>query len=193
MARASFIVAAAAAMFCTAPPLHAQGWLGETVPWQFQTSADRANRALVNDMVEKKKGGYYDAFKSTYITNIDRQVNCNFQPTAAGNSNSSDQSSRVASPDTTATSGTSATSAGSQYQSTDNLGRGGVANNNQGNSGTITSGVQGSPSTTTLAPINSDHSNGQLDMQIAQNNSGNQSTSVSGSSACQFGAGGAIN
>lgn len=192
MARASFIFASAA-MLCAATTVHAQGWLGETVPWQFQSSADRANRALVNDMVEKKKGGYYEAFKSTYITNIDRQVNCNFQPTSAGNSNSSDQASRVASPDTTATSTSSASSLGSQYQSSDNLGRGGVSNNTQGNSGTITSGVDGSPSTTTTAPINSDRSAGQLDMQISQSNSGNQSTSVSGSSACQFGAGGSIN
>ncbi|MGE8321383.1 MAG: hypothetical protein ACN6O3_21745 [Comamonas sp.] len=192
MTRAPFLFTTAA-LLCMAPAIHAQGWLGETVPWQFQTSADRANRALVNDLVEKKKGGYYDSFRSTYITNIERQVNCNFQPTAAGNSNSSDQASRVASPDTTATSGNSASSLGSQYQSTDNLGRGGVSNNTQGNSGAISSGVQGSPSSTTMAPINSDHSSGQQDMQIAQNNSGSQTTSVSGSSACQFSAGGAIN
>jgi len=184
---------AATALLCLGPALHAQGWLGESTPWQFQSSADKANRALINDLVEKKKGGYYDAFKSTYITNIERQVNCNFQPTSAGNSNAAEQASRVASPDTTATTGTSASSLGSQYQSTDNLGRGGVATNDQANSGTITSGVQDSPSTTTLAPINSEHSDGQLDMQIAQTNSGSQTTSVSGSSACQFGNGGAIN
>ncbi|MBB6578148.1 hypothetical protein HNP33_002228 [Comamonas odontotermitis] len=172
---------------------HAQGWLGESVPWQFQTSADRANRALVNDLVEKKKGGYYDAFKSTYITNIERQVNCNFQPTSAGNSSAADQANNVASPVTNASSGTSASSTGSSSESRDNLGRGGVTNNNQSNSGPITSGVQGSPSTTTTAPINSDRSNGQQDMQVAQNNSGSQTTNVSGSSACQFSSSGAIN
>lgn len=173
--------------------VHAQGWLGESVPWQFQTSADRANRALVNDLVEKKKGGYYDAFKSTYITNIERQVNCNFQPTSAGNSSAADQANNVASPVTNASSGTSASSTGSSSESRDNLGRGGVSNNNQSNSGPITSGVQGSPSTTTTAPINSDRSNGQQDMQVAQNNSGNQTTNVNGSSACQFSSSGAIN
>lgn len=183
----------AASLWCAAPVTHAQGWLGETVPWQFQTSADRANRALVNDLIEKKQGGYYDAFKSTYITNIDRQVNCNFQPTSAGNSNSSNQDSRVASPDTVASSGTAAASTGSQNASSDNLGRGGVATNTQGNSGAITSGIQGSPSTTGTGPINSGAAQGQLDMQIAQNNSGTQSTTVSGSSACQFSAGGALN
>lgn len=192
MTRAPFILACAA-LLGAAPAVHAQGWLGETVPWQFQTSADRANRALVNDLIEKKKGGYYDSFQSTYITNIGRQVNCNFQPTSAGNSNSSNQASRVASPDVNASTGNSASSLGSEYQSSDNLGRGGVASNSQSNSGAISSGVQGSPSTTTLAPINSDHSSGQLDMQVAQNNSGSQTTSVSGSSACQFGASGAIN
>ncbi|MGF6211272.1 hypothetical protein [Comamonas sp. 4034] len=173
--------------------VHAQGWLGESVPWQFQTSADRANRALVNDLVEKKKGGYYDAFKSTYITNIERQVNCNFQPTSAGNSSAADQANNVASPVTNASSGTSASSTGSSSESRDNLGRGGVSNNSQSNTGPITSGVQGSPSTTTTAPINSDRSNGQQDMQVAQNNSGNQTTNVNGSSACQFSSSGAIN
>ena len=183
----------AAALLSAAASSHAQGWLGESVPWQFQTSADRANRALVNDLVEKKKGGYYDAFRSTYITNIERQVNCNFQPTSAGNSSAADQANNVASPVTNASSGTSASSTGSSSESRDNLGRGGVANNNQSNSGPISSGVQGSPSTTTTAPINSDRSNGQQDMQVAQNNSGSQTTNVSGSSACQFSSSGAIN
>ncbi len=183
----------AVGLLTAATQAHAQGWLGESVPWQFQTSADRANRALVNDLVEKKKGGYYDAFKSTYITNIERQVNCNFQPTSAGNSSAADQANNVASPVTNASSGTSASSTGSSSESRDNLGRGGVANNNQSNSGPISSGVQGSPSTTTTAPINSDRSNGQQDMQVAQNNSGSQTTNVSGSSACQFSSSGAIN
>ena len=111
MTRAPFILACAA-LLGAAPAIHAQGWLGETVPWQFQTSADRANRALVNDLIEKKKGGYYDSFQSTYITNIERQVNCNFQPTSAGNSNSSNQASRVASPDVNASTGNSASSRG---------------------------------------------------------------------------------
>ena len=183
----------AAALLAATTQAGAQGWLGESVPWQFQTSADRANRALVNDLVEKKKGGYYDSFKSTYITNIDRQINCNFQPTSAGNSSSTDQANSVASPQTNASSGTSANSTGSSNQSSDNLGRGGnTASNNQSNTGTISSGVSGSPSTTTTAPINSDHANGHQDMQVAQNNSGHQTTSVSGSTGCSF-ASGALN
>ncbi len=184
----------ATALLAAASGAHAQGWLGESTPWQFQTSADRANRALVNDLVEKKKGGYYDSFKSTYITNIDRQVNCNFQPTSAGNSSATDQANNVASPDVNASAGNSASSLGSEHSSTDNLGRGGNStSNNQSNTGAITSGVDGSPSSTTMAPINSANSNGQQDMQVAQNNSGSQTTSVSGSSACQFSSSGAIN
>lgn len=183
----------ATALFAAGTSAQAQGWLGESTPWQFQSSADRANRALVNDLVEKKKGGYYDAFKSTYITNIDRQVNCNFQPTSAGNSSATDQNSQVASPQLDVSAGNDASSAGSSSQSSDNLGRGGVANNNQSNSGAISSGIDGSPSSNTMAPINSDNAHGSQDMQVAQNNSGNQSTSVSGSSACNFASGGAIN
>lgn len=40
-------------IFCVAGMTHAQGWMSEGVPWQFQTSADRANKAAVNDMLEK--------------------------------------------------------------------------------------------------------------------------------------------
>ena len=171
---------------------HAQGWLSETVPWQFQTSADHANKALVNDIIEKKKGGYYNAFQSTYITNIDRQVNCNFQPTSAGNSNANSQDSRVSSPEASSAAGNTATSQGNSSQSSDNLGRGGVANNDQTNAGAISSGVSGSPSSSTMAPINAGYGEGTVGNQTSQNNGGNQTTSVADSSACAF-AGGSLN
>ncbi|MDB5575232.1 MAG: hypothetical protein JWR80_408 [Bradyrhizobium sp.] len=31
---------------------------GESLGWQFKTSADRANQAAVLDLIEKRRGGY---------------------------------------------------------------------------------------------------------------------------------------
>jgi hypothetical protein len=45
--------------------------VGENYAWQFPTTADKLNRALIQDIIEKKRGGYYSP--PTYITNIDRQ------------------------------------------------------------------------------------------------------------------------
>ena len=62
-----FAATLAAAVLLNAPAALANGWF-ESRPWQFQTSADRANNALLLDMIERKRGGFYDGF-STTITN----------------------------------------------------------------------------------------------------------------------------
>ncbi len=68
----------------------ANGWY-ESRPWQFDTSADKANKAAVLDMIERKKGGYYDGFSTTINnnnysnTNIGTQINCNNVADAVGN------------------------------------------------------------------------------------------------------------
>ncbi|WP_372988420.1 hypothetical protein [Marinobacter sp.] len=58
----------------------ANGYL-ENRSWQFQTSADKANKAFVLDIIEKKQGGFYDGFNVTNTNNITNnigmQVNCN--------------------------------------------------------------------------------------------------------------------
>ena len=69
-----------------ATPTLSNGLL-ENRPWQFQTSADKANKSVVLDLIERKKGGYYDGF-NTYVTNntnIGSQVNCNNNANATGN------------------------------------------------------------------------------------------------------------
>ena len=33
--------------------------VGENYAWQFQTSADKVNQAVIQDMIQKKKSGYY--------------------------------------------------------------------------------------------------------------------------------------
>lgn len=106
-------------MLCATSLAQAQGWTSEGVPWQFQSSADRVNKAVVNDMLEKKKGGYYDAFQvhNQYATTIERQVNGNFTPSSSGNASSLGQEASASSPNASGSSGNTS-GAGNQVTAT---------------------------------------------------------------------------
>lgn len=147
---------------------------GESLAWQFKTSADRANQAAIRDLIEKRRGGYYAA--PIYTTNIARQVNCSINATATGNSGA--QTALANSPTVTG-----ATSTATGNANTTSVGDGHTANSvdsDQHNSGAVASGVTGGTSAnvhgTVWQALNSD-----------QNNSGNQSAAVRGSNACAFG------
>ncbi len=84
-ARLRIVFAILAAPVLLAAPAHANNY-GESYGWQFKTSADRANQALVLDLMEKRRGGYYQA--PNYTTNIDRQYNCGVTANAVGNEGS---------------------------------------------------------------------------------------------------------
>lgn len=174
----------------------AQGWTSEGVPWQFQTSADRVNKAAVNDMLEKKKGGYYDAFQVNnqyqYATTIERQVNCTFSPSASGNANSLAQDASASSPSTSASSGNTAGATGNSNANSGSLNQGGSVASNQSNTGQLSASVSASTSSNQMAPINAASGRNQQDASVSQSNSGNQSTTVSASSACAF-SGAALN
>src|SRR5690606_14512636 len=90
-------------LYAVATPLvHAQVWAIEGMPWQFESPTDKANNAGVLDMMERKKGGYYNSFQTTnYITNttnIKRQYNCAVSASATGSAADSSQGSTVSSP-----------------------------------------------------------------------------------------------
>ncbi len=180
--------------FC-AGVTHAQGFTSEGIPWQFQTSADRVNKAAVNDMLEKKKGGYYDAFhvSNQYVTTIERQVNCTFSPSASGNANSLAQDASASSPSTSASSGNTAGATGNSNANSGSLNQGGSVASNQSNTGQLSAGVSASTSSNQMAPINAADGRNQQDASVSQSNSGSQSTTVSASSACAFSAGAALN
>jgi hypothetical protein len=147
--------------------------VGENAAWQFQTSADKVNQAALQDMIQKRKSGYYAA--PTYTTNIGRQYNCNVTATAQGNSGSN---SAIA--NSPSTSGASADSVGNENW-TDSDGGGGNVGTGQSNGGSVGSSVHGSTNT---------HVDGTATQALnsTQSNTGNQSAAVDGSSACAFGA-----
>ena len=64
----------------------------ESRPYRFPSSGDRFNNAFTLDIIEKKKGGFYDGFdttnnnNNTFITNQNGDViNCSVQASATGN------------------------------------------------------------------------------------------------------------
>lgn len=152
--------------------------LGENVGWQFQTTTDQVNRAYLEDLRQKKKSGYYAA--PVYTTNIDKQYNCSVTSTATGN-----QSASTATGNSPSTTGHSASSTGNtgttELTSSSLLPASASNSSDQSNSGSVSSGANGNISTSvegnTYQTLNTD-----------QTNSGNQLASVTGATACQYGA-----
>lgn len=189
---------AAALLFAAAQPVSANGWF-EDRPWQFNTSADKANKAFVLDLYEKKKGGYYDSWKQSYYitnnntTNIDTQINCTVSATAVGNSASNGQTANspvvnTSGSNTSTSSGNSANNginnddpSGVVVVNNNNQPPGSAIDNNQSNSGDISSGVNNSP-----INVGSTVNTGDATQNLNNNqtNNGTQSASVTDSTAC---------
>lgn len=159
----------------TAPaPVLANNY-GESLAWQFKTSADRANQAAILDMIERRRGGYYAA--PIYTTNIARQYNCSIVATATGNSSA--QTALANSPTVT---GATSTATGNDSATTVGDGHGGAAiDGAQTNSGTVSSGVTG-------ATVTNVHGTASQALNSDQTNSGNQTAAVQDSRACAFAA-----
>jgi len=147
--------------------------VGENVAWQFQTSADKVNQAAIQDMIQKRRSGYYAA--PIYTTNIERQYNCNVSATAQGNQGTNNM---IANSPTTSGSTASATG-NDNHTHVDGPGTG-TAGTDQDNSGSVRSSIDGGTSTSVR---------GSADQALnsEQTNSGDQYASVEGASACQFG------
>ena len=181
--------------------------------WQFDTSADKANKALLEDLILRKKGGYYDAFKNTYnsynTTNIEHQTNCNVTATSAGNSGNNANDGSASSP-IVSNDGTNTASATGNTSSNglDADGPSGVVlapngdpvpvgsvDNNQDNSGAQTAGVDSSSNAISSGAINAGGGqNSQVLNSDQSNNGSTQAANVTNSTACSLAsAGGALN
>lgn len=169
-------VAGLALLCCTANAL-ANGY-GEDSSWQFETSADQANMAAVQNMIQQKKAGMYQApnYNTTNVTNIGKQYNCGVYATSYGNYGTNTQGGN--SPSTT---GASASSSGNSSSST--VGQDGPTTGpinvsaGQSNTGTVNSGVNGGTYVSAGGPVNQN-------LNSRQSNSGRQVASVSNSTAC---------
>ncbi|WP_153006269.1 hypothetical protein [Sphingomonas sanguinis] len=113
----------------------------------LKTSADRANQAFVLDLMEKRRGGFYQA--PSYTTNIARQYNCGVTATSVGNEGT--QSAVANSP---SVSGPTALANGNDADTVLNGGGrqgGNRAESWQSNRGMVSAGVTGSAGPADLA------------------------------------------
>lgn len=206
------LILALAGSVALATAAQANGWL-ESRPWQFDTSADKANKAAVVDLIERKKGGYYDSWRTTINNNsinntyIDRQVNCSVGASAVGNSGSNGMSGSASSPNVNNTSSNNATTTGNSNSSgvnntdpagvvIDNNGTNPstVVDTNQSNNGSnLGSGVTNSASNSASGPIAANGGTVNQALNSTQANSGDQSASISNSTACSLTSVGPLN
>jgi hypothetical protein len=153
--------------------------VGENVAWQFQTPAERAALMYLEEVRQRGINGYYSA--PVYNTYINDQYNCSVNSTATGNESASNAVANSPS-----TSGHNTDATGNLNDTTYDAGGpgdGSTETTTQGNSGAISAGASGGMSTSVrgdnFQALNTD-----------QNNSGNQSATVNGSTACQYAAAG---
>jgi hypothetical protein len=155
--------------------------VGENVAWQFLTPAERAALMYLEEVRQRNLGGFYSApIYNTYIddnTYIDNQYNCSVNSTATGSESASNS---VANSPNTGGHGTTATgNANDTTYDAGGPGDGSTGTSTQGNSGEVSAGASGS----TSSSVSGD--NFQT-LNTDQVNSGNQSATVNGSSACQY-------
>ena len=202
MAPPAAVIAASLMMGSIAAPAWANG-LGENGSWQFETTQDRVNKGAVVDLIERKKGGYYDSFKTTNYntsyTYIDKQFNCEVSASSSGNAGTNSTSASTSSPTVTNTgSTTAATTANTATNGVSQNGFPGVLvagagpgypynsslGNNQSNSGSLNSGVSGSSTNATTGAISAGGGSTDQVLNSTQNNTGSQASTVTGSTAC---------
>jgi hypothetical protein len=147
--------------------------VGENYAWQFETSTDKVNKAAIADMIEKKESGYYAP--PVYNTHIDRQYNCSVASTATGN-----QGTNTNLANSPTTNGPNADATGNDNDTDiDGWNSDNQSTNGQDNSGDVDADVDGDVASRV---------NGSPDQALnsEQSNTGNQSASIDGSTACNF-------
>lgn len=166
--------ASALGLAWVAAPAAAQE-ISENRAWQFETPQELAARTAVLDIIMKRRGGIYAA--PIYNTTIARQYNCSVAATALGNSGT--QSAIANSPTATGPASTATGNAGTTQNAADS---GSTAiDTDQRNHGNVVSGAVGDAAASVTGPA-------WQALNSTQTNSGDQSASVRGSTACDFGA-----
>lgn len=153
--------------------------VGENIAWQFMTPAERANMIYIEEVRQRGINGFYSA--PIYNTYIDDQYNCSVNSTATGNDSAANAVAN--SPSTTGhNSDATANENDTRY---DNGGPGDESESSslQHNAGAVAARTSGAMSTSVRGD------NFQA-LNNYQSNTGNQSATVNGSTACEYAAAG---
>lgn len=171
-----------------ASSLHANGF-GENVPWQFNTANDRIAKTSTADLIERKKGGYYDSFQinNTYntnnITDINGdQINCFQQAVTTGNDGTQFADGTASSPATGSQGDIGSSAVGNESYS-DVSGSRRASNNQYGlDSSTLSNSTVDNPSQADQqASIRQDNLNSQQTSSVSDSNISSRVGSVDAS------------
>ncbi len=172
--RRTVVISAIMAGLVSACPAMANG-VGENIAWQFETAADLATQIYQEEVRQRRLNGFYSA--PIYNTYIDSQYNCAVNSTATGNLSSSNAVAN--SPSTSGHTSDATGNANSTTEQSGNLASGGSNATEQENEGRISANTDGGISTSVrgdnFQALNTD-----------QVNSGNQASTINGSTACQY-------
>lgn len=152
--------------------------LNENTAWQFQTTAELANRAYIEDLRRKQESGFYNS--PVYNSFIDNQNNFNCSNAANASGNAGTNSTTANTPNSSGATGSAIGNSSSASTSAMQQPFETVLNNAQKNSGFVASDVMGDSQAS---------ASGNLTRQVlnsAQDNLGVQDASVNGSNACAF-------
>ena len=188
------------------PSMARANGLGENGSYQFLTSQDRVNKGVVLDLIQRKKGGFYDSFKTTNnntnYTYVDKQVNCLVSATSSGNGGANGISAATSSPTVNNTGTTNAnTNANTASNGLSQAGfpgfpgilvagantavpYGGSLSSSQSNNGALNSAVSGSSNSAATGAIAAGSGVSDQVLNSNQSNTGSQAATVSGSTAC---------
>lgn len=167
------------AVLCAAIHGSSSAWangIGENTAWQFQSTAEQANKAYIEDMRMKRITGFYSS--PQYNTYISAQYNCNQNTSASGNGGTNS-----ATANTPSASAPTSTATGNLSNATVNPGNGyygGALNGLQDNAGPVYSEVWGS------SGASSDFNDTYQALNTLQDNTGTQISTITDSSACSI-------
>lgn len=165
-------------LFCTIPSMAMANGVSENDAWRFQTTAEAANRAYIEDMRMKRSSGFYNA--PQYNTFVDTQNNFNCSNSANSSGNGGSNSAVANTPNANGASG----SANGNQNTNSTGGIDGaynpVLNAGQDNLGTVITDVVGDAVSS---------ASGNMTRQVLntfQDNLGTQSSNIVGSNGCSF-------
>ena len=166
----------------------------ENRAWQFDSPTKKSVRAIILDLEQRQRGGFFDGFNTvtnnTFETNIfGDQINCDVSATSIGNSDTNLVDSRTGSP----VGATDAFDSGSQGNTSDTLARlggirgnsgGEVINNQTSTNSPVSSSINDSGIFLDIGEQNSSGTS-NIDLASNQNNSGSTlDASILNSNAC---------
>ncbi|MBP6581743.1 MAG: hypothetical protein KA199_09435 [Sphingorhabdus sp.] len=160
------------------PTIAMANGVSENDAWRFQSTAEAANRAYIEDMRMKRSSGFYNS--PQYNTYVDTQNNFNCSNSANSSGNGGSNSAVANTPNANGASGSATGNQNTNSAGGIDAAYNPVLNAGQDNLGTVISDVMGDSVSS---------ASGNVTRQVLntfQDNLGTQASTIVGSNACSF-------